>query len=97
MYADEILQQVRVIPYGRMASYGQIAQLCQLPGYARYVGWVLKQLDDASDVPWHRVVNSQGRIAFAPDSASFQMQCARLMEEGVMVQNGKVNLRDFAQ
>lgn len=58
----QILTVVDLIPRGQVASYGQVARLAGLPQHARLVGYVLKQLDAGADLPWHRVINSQGKI-----------------------------------
>lgn len=60
---DRILQQIRRIPSGSVATYGQIAALVDRPRNARQVGSVLRSLDDDADVPWHRVVNACGQIS----------------------------------
>ncbi|EEH70092.1 6-O-methylguanine DNA methyltransferase, DNA binding domain protein [Acinetobacter sp. ATCC 27244] len=59
----QILEVIDLIPYGKVASYGQIAKLAGLPKHARLVGFVLKHLDQESKVPWYRVINAQGRIS----------------------------------
>jgi methylated-DNA-protein-cysteine methyltransferase related protein len=51
------------IPRGRVATYGQVARLAGRPGQARLVGYALSALDHGSRVPWHRVVNAEGRIS----------------------------------
>jgi len=51
------------IPRGRVATYGQVARLASLPGQARLVGYALSALPEGSRIPWHRVVNAQGRIS----------------------------------
>ena len=71
---EKIWQVVHQIPRGKVASYGQVARLAELPGYARYVGYVMKNLPAGTKLPWHRVVNSQGRISFPQSSAQYQRQ-----------------------
>ncbi|MGB4857857.1 MAG: MGMT family protein [Dokdonella sp.] len=80
------------IPAGSVASYGAIAARAGLPGRARMVGSVLRQTPDDIDLPWHRVMRSDGRIAFAAGSAEFIEQVQRLRVEGVAVSNGRVDL-----
>ena len=74
-----------------MASYGQIAQLAELPGHARLVGRILSQLPADTKLPWHRVLNSQGKIT----NPGRVRQEARLAEEGVNLLNGRVSLKLF--
>ena len=57
---------VRRIPRGRVATYGQVAQLAGLPGHARQVGYALHALSSATSVPWQRVVNAAGAISLRP-------------------------------
>ncbi|MCG8380208.1 MAG: MGMT family protein, partial [Proteobacteria bacterium] len=51
------------IPEGKVATYGQIAKLIGYPNHSRYIGRVLSQLENNSNVPWHRVVNTKGKIS----------------------------------
>lgn len=80
------------IPEGRVASYGAIAARAGLSGRARMVGSVLRQTPDDVELPWHRVLRSDGRIAFEAGSAEFIEQTQRLRAEGVGVRNGRVDL-----
>jgi methylated-DNA-protein-cysteine methyltransferase related protein len=75
---------VRRIPYGRVATYGQIAELAGLPGHARQVGYALHALPDATALPWHRVVNASGGISLRRARIGNEMVQQRLLEdEGV--------------
>ena len=85
---------VGTIPPGRVASYGQVARLAGLPGRARLVGTALGEAESRR-LPWHRVINAQGRIALPPNSPGFREQRKRLREEGVMVLKGRVDLRKY--
>ena len=58
-----IYNVVKRIPRGRVASYGQIAELAGIPRHARQVGYALHHLSDDSGVPWQRVLNAAGEIA----------------------------------
>jgi methylated-DNA-protein-cysteine methyltransferase-like protein len=88
--ADRILAAVRAIPRGEVASYGEIARRAGLPRRARLVARVLGHNDDPA-LPWHRVVRSDGRVAFAEGSQAWLEQCARLRGEGVTVERGRVS------
>jgi len=90
-----ITQIVGSIPYGKVASYGQVARLSGYPSHARFVGAVLKQLPSDSSLPWHRVVNGKGRVSFPLESESYIEQCSKLLSEGVEVHEGVISMRKF--
>jgi len=80
---DRIYEAVRRIPRGRVATYGQVAELAGLPRRARLVGFALRELPDDRMVPWHRVVNAGGRISDRGRPDSENEQRALLESEGV--------------
>ncbi len=84
-----ILQAIRAIPKGEVAGYGEVARRAGLPGRARLVARLLSQNEDAK-LPWHRVLRSDGRIAFPEGSKGWREQSVRLRSEGVIVENGRV-------
>ena len=87
---------IALIPYGKVASYGQIARMAGLPKHARLVGYLLKHLDSAADIPWHRVINSQGKISLSKLNESGEnIQRLKLVAEGVMVIGDKINLKQY--
>lgn len=94
-HKEKIWQVVSAIPAGRVASYGQVARLAELPGYARYVGHVLKNLPADTRLPWHRVVNAQGRISFKPGTRQYRRQKALLEAEGVVFIRGRFSLARY--
>ena len=85
-----VYQVVAAIPAGQVLSYGAVAKLAGLPGYARYVGGVLKDLPSDTDLPWHRVINAKGEISFPVGSAQYRKQRERLEDEGVTFVGRKV-------
>jgi methylated-DNA-protein-cysteine methyltransferase-like protein len=87
--ADRILAVIRAIPYGQIAGYGEVARRAGLPGRARLVARILGENNDA-DLPWHRVLRSDGCIAFAEGSRGWREQSQRLRAEGVRVVKGRV-------
>lgn len=92
--AQIILSTVALIPYGKVASYGQIAAMAGLPRHARLVGRVLSQIDTTSKIPWHRVINSLGKISLSRlDEFGYNEQQARLIAEGVNIVNGKISFK----
>lgn len=83
------------VPAGKVVTYGQLAGLIGLPRRARWVGQILKQLPHDTRLPWHRVINAQGKISLPPQQGGNE-QAERLRAEGVMVsQEGKISLRQY--
>jgi methylated-DNA-protein-cysteine methyltransferase related protein len=96
-FRDKVIRLVKSIPEGNIATYGQIAKLIGSPGAARQVGMVLFGLRDneADDIPWQRVINSQGRISTYKIGHG-ELQRALLESEGVTFDSeGKVDLGKF--
>ena len=85
-YAELVLSAVEQIPPGRVATYGDIAEVAGYPGRSRLVGHVLASGSDEHDLPWWRVVNAAGRLAPGHERA----QAALLRAERVRVRNGHV-------
>ncbi|MGK7911273.1 MAG: MGMT family protein [Synechococcus sp.] len=93
---DKIYATVRRIPYGKVATYGQVARWSGYPGYARQVGYALFRLDKDTDVPWQRVINAKGEISSSPMRyGSDDLQQQILMDEGVTFKRNKIDLVTF--
>lgn len=88
-----ILQQLSAIPKGKVVTYGDLAKMAGYPNHSRYVGSVLKKLPKDTELPWHRVINGQGKISFPIDSAAFKEQKKRLEEDGIVILGDKINLK----
>lgn len=89
----KIWSVTRKIPRGRVATYGQIAELAGLEGHARQVGYALHALPAGSSVPWHRVVNSFGEISARSTDDSHELQRKLLEAEGIEFDHrGRVDL-----
>lgn len=84
-----ILEVIRAIRCGEIAGYGEVARRAGLPGRARLVARILGQNEDP-ELPWHRVLRSDGRIAFPEGSRGYREQSQRLRAEGVRVEKGRV-------
>ena len=89
--AERILAAIRAVPTGQVAGYGVIAQRAGLPGRARLVARLLAENSDP-DLPWHRILRSDGRIALPKDSPGYHEQSQRLRAEGVDVREGRVRM-----
>lgn len=94
---ERIYAVVRRIPRGRVATYGQVAALAGLGGHARLVGYALSALGDGTKVPWHRVINAQGRISLRrADLGEGVTQRLLLEREGVRFDaGGRTSLERF--
>jgi methylated-DNA-protein-cysteine methyltransferase-like protein len=96
---QRIWQTVQSIPFGRVACYGQIADLAGLPGKARLVGKALGKVPDdgfkGRMVPWFRVINSQGKISFPVENENFNVQRSLLQDEQVVVIGNRIKLNVF--
>jgi methylated-DNA-protein-cysteine methyltransferase-like protein len=87
---------VRRIPRGRVATYGQVAELAGLAGHARQVGYALHALHGDSALPWHRVVNATGAISLRSVPGFELEQRVRLEAEGVTFNaRGRVPLASY--
>ncbi|MGN8157324.1 MGMT family protein [Salinisphaera sp. RV14] len=88
-----IFAVVRRIPPGRVATYGQIARRVGRPRAARQIGYALHRCPPG--LPWHRVINAQGRISLPADSTAALTQRRRLIEEGVIFVDGRIDLARY--
>ncbi|MEZ4606445.1 MAG: MGMT family protein [Deinococcales bacterium] len=61
VFEEAVLKEIAKIPRGKVATYGQIAQLAEQPRAARQVGMILHRLSQgqADDLPWHQVINAK--------------------------------------
>ncbi len=95
MDAQTIYALVSAIPKGQVATYGQLARALGAPRHARAVGRALSQLPEGSEVPWHRVVNAQGRVSQRGEPID-NLQRRLLETEGVCFdERARVNLRHY--
>ena len=85
----------KTIPRGRVTTYGQLAAAAGFPRAARLAGFALKNTPPRMELPWHRVLNAQGKISFPPRSKPRREQRRRLEAEGVVFLGGRVDLARF--
>ena len=91
-----IWEQAALIPEGQVATYGQIAKQAGLPRrVARMVGRAVGAAPVEMNIPWHRIVNAQGRIAIPPGTARYDLQQELLLQEGIAVQDGQLNIDQY--
>ncbi len=90
-----IYEVVKSIPYGRVATYSQVARLTGNEKMARVVGNVLHQNSDPREVPCYRVVNAKGELAQRFAFGGISGQAKYLASEGIEVADGKVDLSKY--
>jgi methylated-DNA-protein-cysteine methyltransferase-like protein len=90
-----IIRAVRAISKGKVSSYRNIAIRAGLYNGARQVVRVLHSMSRSQDLPWHRVIRADGRVAL-PEGGGREQQIALLRSEGVEVSDGgRVNLERY--
>ena len=81
-FAGRIKRLIKAIPPGNVATYGQVAAMAGNPRGVRGVVWILHSSSQSAGLPWHRVINSKGKISL-PRGDGFEEQKMRLEAEGV--------------
>ncbi len=92
---QRIRETICDVPKGSVASYGQIAEIAGIARGARQVAYTLRMLPKGHKLPWHRIVQASGKIAFDKGSPQFEEQRDRLMMEGVIVSSGRIDMGKF--
>ena len=96
---ERVWAAVKQIPRGKVATYGQIAALAGMPRHARQAGYALAATPANKKIPWHRVINAQGKISLRLkhwEGGSDDLQRILLEAEGVLFDStGKVDLKRF--
>jgi len=89
-FFQDVYEVVRLVPPGRVTSYGAIASYLGSARSSRMVGWAMNASHALKDVPAHRVVNRQGMLT-GKMMFAYPMQMQELLEaEGVRVENDRV-------
>ena len=93
---ERIYEVVQGIPKGRVATYGQVALLAGNPRWARVVGYALHVNPRPGEIPCHRVVNREGRVAAAFAFGGGETQRELLEKEGVVFElDGHIDLKKY--
>jgi len=82
-FTEKVIRIISNIPAGKVLSYGSIAVLAGNPRGARQVSWILSSMSGKYKLPWHRVINSMGKISLR-DPFAREEQKARLESEGIV-------------
>ena len=92
----KIYDVVRLIPYGQVATYGQIAELAGLIGKPRVVGYALYRVTDQDDIPWHRVINAKGEVSRSSlRDGNDDLQQILLEGEGIVFKKTKLDMVQY--
>ena len=96
-FYQKVFLTVSKIPYGKVATYGQIADLIYEYGKARQVGWALRRLNLPTNIPWHRVINSRGLITMSVSrNGTDWIQKELLVNEGIKFNTKmKIDLKKY--
>jgi methylated-DNA-protein-cysteine methyltransferase-like protein len=93
-FTQRVIDAIRAIPPGSVATYGQIAVVAGSPNGARQVSWVLNSCSRSENLPWHRVVNSRGTISLTGEGKREQRML--LEAEGVVFDaDSRIDLHRF--
>jgi methylated-DNA-protein-cysteine methyltransferase-like protein len=94
-FYDRVKIAIKRIPKGKVATYGQIAACAGNPRAARQVVRVLHSSSQKDKLPWHRVINREGRISLKPNQG-YEIQRALLLKEGITFdKNDTIDLNRF--
>lgn len=94
-WVKAVWQVVAGIPRGHVLTYGEVARLAGMSRAARRVSMAMRRAPRGMKLPWHRVINAQGKISFPTESSGYQRQKELLEQEGVVFMNGKIDLERF--
>jgi methylated-DNA-protein-cysteine methyltransferase-like protein len=82
LFTQKALNIIHNIPEGKVLTYGRVAALAGKPNGARQISRLLHSMSTKHDLPWHRIVNSKGKISLKP-SYGYELQKALLESEGI--------------
>ncbi len=89
-FSEKVLQIVKKIPYGKVTTYGAIADVLGSKRSARMVGWVLNRQKGNKDIPAHRVVNRNGLLTGKIHFEGINLMQELLESEGITIANNRV-------
>lgn len=90
-FTEDVLEIIKMIPRGKVMTYGQIAVLANNPRGARQVSRILHSMSSKHNLPWHRVINSKGTISLTGEPG--YVQAEMLSSEGINVIDKKIDLK----
>lgn len=94
-FQTKVLETVARIPYGKVTTYGAIAEYCGLKSSSRFVGYILSSNAENSGLPFHRVVNRNGELTGKFHFLTPNLMKELLVSEGIIFLDDRVKLKDF--
>jgi methylated-DNA-protein-cysteine methyltransferase-like protein len=95
-FYERVIDIIKSIPEGRVATYGQVARYAGNPRASRQVAYILHASTEKEGLPWHRVINSKGGISL-PQKRGYELQKQLLKKEGITFDNkDRVDLERFS-
>ena len=88
-FFQNVFEVVKLVPRGRVTTYGAIAEYLGAKRSARIVGWAMNAVND-KEIPAHRVVNGKGMLSGKAHFQPPELMQQRLEEEGILVKNDRV-------
>lgn len=92
-FKEKVYKNLRLVPKGKVVTYGQLARLSGNPKAARAVGYYMRTNPDAPGTPCHRVVASDGTLTGYSGRGGIKTKKKMLVDEGVKFNNNRVNLK----
>ncbi len=94
-FTERTVEVIRAIPAGRVMTYGQVAEAAGSRRGARQVVRILHALSEKLGLPWHRVVNAQGRIALTDDEGRYTQRELLRREDVAVDEDGRLDLEAY--
>ncbi len=92
---ESVYQIVKEIPYGKVATYSQIAEKLGNKNLCRVVGNILHNNPNGEEIPCYKVVNSQGRLSYNFAFGGIEGQRAKLQQENIIINGDKIDLNIY--
>lgn len=89
-FFEKVYEVVKRVPYGRVTTYGAIANYLGAAGSARMVGWAMNACSDREEVPAHRVVNRNGMLTGKHHFKGVNLMQQLLENEGIVVIDNQI-------
>lgn len=92
--SENIIAIIKSIPAGKIMTYAEVARRAGLPATPRLVSYLLHSSSEKHSLPWHRIINSQGKISLTGIAGEEQKQL--LLSEGIEINSGKIDLEKYS-